>query len=532
MEKVKYRLLVADDEYWTREKLRSMLNWEEYQIVFMKPAENGEEVLTRLQEEQVDILITDINMPFVNGVELVKVVKEKYPQVVVFVVSGYDDFSYVKETLMAGAINYLLKPVSKVDLVNAISNALEIIGKQEEDRAQILKAASLLQDREMSLLVEKEPSPFMPSITLEDGQSMAGCSVMLIKIHELQGYMEGCRYDMNLLSYYIKHRLKEIAGMENLLIFNHIFRSNEFIVVTEMDSSEQKKIAVLILDYFRREGKSPVTLAVTERTYTMESLHSAYVQSVSVLMTRPFNRESMVMFCNQEEKSIQKKVKNRMSQECEMQFKALLKSRNSRALKELIMEQIGLSHCMSDEWGYLEVKQTVKRISNLLLDYILQMEQPLLVQEMENLTEMADKTVERLDAKLLCRILEELIESVDSVVSELNDDMSGSIRDMIRQASDYIDKNYFEELTLVSLSEKYNVESSYFSRIFKQETGKNLMLYIAERRVQKAKEYMEDKNINLTEIAFLTGYDDYTYFSRVFKKITGKSPRDYRTECR
>jgi YesN/AraC family two-component response regulator len=86
-------------------------------------------------------------------------------------------------------------------------------------------------------------------------------------------------------------------------------------------------------------------------------------------------------------------------------------------------------------------------------------------------------------------------------------------------------------MTLASLAEKYNVESSYFSRMFKQEMGKNLMLYIAEKRIEKAREYMKDPNINLTEIAFLIGYDDYTYFSRVFKKITGKSPREYRSGC-
>ena len=94
--------------------------------------------------------------------------------------------------------------------------------------------------------------------------------------------------------------------MENLLIFNHIFRSNEFIIATEMDTFEQKRIAMRILDAFTKEGKSPITIAVSEHTYTMESIHNAYVQSVSVLMTRPFNRNSMVLFCNQEEKSIQK----------------------------------------------------------------------------------------------------------------------------------------------------------------------------------------------------------------------------------
>ena len=358
---------------------------------------------------------------------------------------------------------------------------------------------------------------------------MAGCSVMLLKIHELQGYMEEFHYDMNQFSVYIKQKVKEITDMENLLIFNHIFRSNEFIIATEMETSEQKRLARRILDAFTKEGKSPITIAVSEHTYTMESIHNAYVQSVSVLMTRPFNRSSMVLFCNQEEKSIQKRVKNRISQEQEMQMKALIKNGNIKALKELIMTGIGMSSCAEDGWGYLEVRQTVKKICNTLIDYLLMNEQTELVREMESLVEMADKMVERLDARLLCEIQMEI---VDNIASELKNDITGSIKDVVRQAVEYIGQNYFEELTLASLSEKYSVESSYFSRLFKQETGKNLMLYIAEKRIEKAIEYMKDESVNLTEIAFLTGYDDYTYFSKVFKKIMGKSPRDYRMECR
>ena len=438
MEKVKYRLLIADDEYWTREKIRTMINWEEYPITFMKPAEDGEEVLQRMETEQADILITDINMPFVNGVDLVRRVRERWPETVVFVISGYDDFHYVKDTLLAGAINYLLKPVSKIELVHAISRALEIIGQQEADRQQIIKAASLIQDRELSLLVEKRHVPYMPVMMPGDEEGMAGCSVMLVKIHELQSYMEDCHYDMNLLSCHIKCRIKEITGLENLLIFNHIYRSNEFIIVTELDQNQQKKAALRILEHFREEGKSPVTIGVSEHTYTMESIHGAYVQSVSVLMTRPFNRDSMVIFCREEETSIRDKVHNRISQETEMQIRALLKSGNSRALKELILEGIGLARCTDQGWGYLEVKQTVKRISNLLLDDILQKGMREQIQEMESLAELADQIVERLDDRLLADILTELI---DSAITQLRQEPGGTIRDIVRAAAAYIDEN-------------------------------------------------------------------------------------------
>lgn len=527
MEKVSYNLLVADDEYWIREKIRKMIDWEKYSIVFMKPAENGEEVLERIPKEKPDILITDINMPFVNGVDLVKAVRNNYPEIIVFVLSGYDDFQYVRETLMAGAINYLLKPVSKIDMIRAVSDALEMIGKREQDKEQILKTSSMIQDRELSMLVQKEHTSFAPASLLGNEQDMAGCSVMLIKLHEFQRYVRDFHYDMNLLSYHIKNRIKKITGAEGMVIFNHIFRSNEFIIATKWSASEQKRVSLQILDSFAQDGKSPVTIAVSEHAYTLESIYSAYIQSVSVLMTRPFNRESVSVFYEQKKKSIRGKMESHISPENERQMRILLKSGNIKALKELILEGIGLSHCVEQEWSYLEVRQSVKRICNLLLDHILQMGQPEQVQELESLVEMADKAVEQLDNKTLCEIQMEI---VDSIAAERRSEMGGSTKDIINTAAKYIDANYFEELTLMSLSEKYNVESSYFSRMFKQETGKNLMLYITEKRIEKAKEYMEHNSINLTEIAFMTGYDDYTYFSRVFKKMTGKSPREYRSE--
>ena len=165
----RYKILIADDEYWTREKLRTMLQWEAYGLEFLEPAVDGEDVLTKIAEKKPDILITDINMPFLNGVELLNILQRDYPEIVTFVVSGYDDFSYVKDTFLAGAINYLLKPVTKIDLVGALTKALEIIsGRQSEreearkQKLEILKASSLIEDREFSRLLEREELPYSP----------------------------------------------------------------------------------------------------------------------------------------------------------------------------------------------------------------------------------------------------------------------------------------------------------------------------------------------------------------------------------
>ncbi|MHB8130014.1 MAG: response regulator transcription factor [Mobilitalea sp.] len=534
MAKITYKVLIADDEYWTREKLRTMIDWKQYDIDFLEPAIDGEDVLRKIKENPPDILITDINMPFKNGVELIGILKEEYPDIVVFVISGYDNFDYVKTTLLAGAINYLLKPVTKIDLVNSLSKALEIISnkeqtekKQEEQRHQILKASSFIQDSEMSLVVEKEETAYSPTIMMNSNIDFAGCSLMLIKIHSLKELMTKYHYDMNHLSHSVKKQIKEITGYENLLIFNHIYRSNEFIIITELEDSKLKKMAQIILNYFTDIMEAPISIVISEHSYSIESIHTAYIQTISMLMTRKYKKSSIVLFCEKDNSSVNRDVKNKMSEELENKLKKLLNNRNQAAVKELIFNTVGLRNCDRDKWSLLEVKQTVRRVCNVLADYMSVRKTSREIMDMESLIDLANKTVENLAVENLCEVLKEMIDTTTDYQME---EETGSIRSVVKLSVKYVDSNFFEELTLVSLANKFNVESSYFSKIFRQETGSNLMLYIAQKRIDKAKEYMMDSTINLTEIAFMIGYDDYTYFNRVFRKMTGVSPRDYRNE--
>lgn len=530
MDTVMYKVLIADDEYWTREKIRNMIEWEKYSLQFMEPAVDGEDVLRKLQAEQPDILITDINMPFVNGVELLKIIQERYPDIVTFVISGYDDFQYVKEAFIAGSINYLLKPVTKIDLVNALSKALIIISRRKslqeqenQQRENLLRAASLIQDREFSLLLEREEAPFTPTITMNSDIDFAGASLMLIKIHSLKALAEEYRYDMNRLSFAVKKETEGLIDSEGSLIFNHIYRSNEFIVVSELDNQELKRRGQKLLVYLSNHAKSPVTICISEHTYTMDSIHMAYVQAVALLMNRGYRPGNELLVSDNG--NMKDSIQNRLTEEKEKQMKSLLGAGKLEGLKELIFETVGLAHCQEDRWGYLEVKQTVKKIVNVLSEFAVGYMQPGEVVAVESMGEQADKTIELLDNTALCSVLGDMMEYVMPDVKKTSTD---SIRDAVKQAVEYINSHYFEELSLTSLAEQFNVESSYFSKIFRQETGETVMVYITRLRIEKAQEYMKKQEISLTEIAFLVGYDDYTYFSRVFRKMVGKSPRDYR----
>ncbi len=526
----KYKILIADDEYWTREKFRHMIQWEKYSLEFMEPAVDGEDVLEKMKAEMPDILITDINMPFMNGVDLLTIVREKYPDVITFVISGYDDFDYVKGTFMAGAINYLKKPVTKVELVNAITSAMERIGEREHQKDQMQKAASAISDREFSQMIQQDKLSFIPSVSVNTSAAFTGMSLILIKIHDLKDSIVEFRHDMTAFSCVVKKKLQEITDDPDALLFNYVYRANEFIIITEKSEKELRRIAEKIKISLSRMLNTCLTICVSGHSYQIETIYMAYVEAVGLLMTRKYRRTDEILFSADENKE-NAAMPQHVTAENEKQLKTYLMTGNRAGIQELIFETIGLAHCSEKGWTLLEVKQTVRQVVNLIMFYTASenRENREGVSDTENIADILDKNVERLDRKSLCESMEEVI---DYMICGKDLAATDSMKDIVHRAAAYVDRHYAEELTLTSLAERYHVESTYFSRMFRQETGKNLILYITEKRIEKAREYIEKTDMNLTEAAFLVGYDDYTYFSRVFKKSTGRSPREYRSWSR
>lgn len=524
----RFKVLIADDEYWTREKFRKMIEWDEYGLELLPLASDGEEVLARMEQHRPDILITDINMPFLNGVELLEEVQKMYPDVITFVISGYNDFEYVKGAFLAGSINYLMKPVSKIDLVNAIIKALEIIQERRSLKAQeakkkleFSKAASLMQDREFSQLLEHKDMLSVP-YAAGFGMDAAGLSLTLIKIHNMSYLMKECRYDMNLISVKTKNRIRDVIGAGALMIFNYIYRSNEFLIVSEIERETLAPIIKRLLEELCGWTQSVITIVTSSHIYSLDNIQQAYVQAISLLMTRKFTSESCLITAYPDNQTGSGEVNSRFSDIQAKELRTMLKSGNQRGIYELVFEKTGIRKCKEEAWSYLEVRQTIKRVFNILSEEVLSPEELL---QAESMAEMADKAVELLDDVYLCEVTETMI---DSVLAAGMDDTADTMQETVRQAAVYVDEHYFETLTLSGLSEQFHVEHSYFSKLFKKLTGETLMMYIAKLRIRKAKEYMKENAGSLTEIAFMVGYDDYTYFNKVFRKLTGVSPRDYK----
>lgn len=524
------KLLAADDEYWVREKLRQIIDWQKYDIEFLEPACDGEEVLARIETDDPDILITDINMPGLNGVELLEQLSQKHPGLVLLVISGYDTFDYVRRSMRSGAINYLLKPVTRADMAAAVTEALQILRDRnvtsEEEKRQkemLLRSSSLLRDQELSILLDQPGGEASHALPLKVPVNDAEYSLVLMKIHDMSMAMDEYRYDIASLSYDTKSRICSALGTEDALVFNYLSRSSEFILLTDQRENLLPEAAEKYREVLESIFHCPVTVVLGKQSYRLNNIQAGYLSAKAQLERRRFAPCSEIICC--ESAGQPDDAQLQWSEERRKQLEMYLANGNREQVSKTMISKSGLSAVGSLRVSTGAVRQLVDRMNHTL-------QNPQFFKGSSNdaafladLSYEVSRSVDSLDPEKLIACENELI---DTVMAGYFTEETDTMKAIVHRVKEDIDAHYYEPLTLTSLAEKYIVEQSYLSRCFKQEIGENLIMYLAKRRIGKAMELMKEDRVGLTEISFLVGYDDYTYFSRVFRKITGESPREYR----
>jgi len=526
-----YKVLIADDEYWTREKLRQMIHWQDYALEFLEPAIDGEDALAKIESERPDILITDINMPFISGTELIKIVREKYPEIISFVISGYDDFEYVREALTGGAVNYLLKPVSKIDLVNSLSKSFEIISQrqkheseQQDTRMRLLKASSLLLDREFSYFLREKEAAFTPNISLNTSLDIAGNSVMLVKIHDLREIKAAYNYDLNLYSYNTKQQIRSWFEGAEVMVFNNTSRTNEFLIFSNIEFSQIDQIAKKMLKGLQEYSGSVITIIINEHSFSVDNIRDVYKQTIRLLEFRPFSKESLILTTRDNGQGEGETEKaERFGAEQSGILRRLIEDGHKSVIISWVEQYLNLDSengCLS----FFEEKRAAKNVIQYLYQRLCPVPDPQSMLKMEDQIEAADSYIDIIDKEALSELFRGI---VDSMLEEKTEQTDISAQDAVEKAIAYVNEHYYEKITLTGIAQMVGVSSSYFSTIFSRLTGENLIAYITRLRIEKAAELIRSGSFSLTETAFMVGYEDYAYFSRIFRKAMGVSPRDY-----
>ena len=395
MQKMKYKVLAADDEYWSRENLRSLISWEDYAIKFLDPACDGEEVLERIKEEKPDIILTDINMPFLDGLELLKKLQTEYPQIITIAVSGYDDFEKVKGVFVSGGLDYLLKPVGKEELVRILTKALGILEERETlrrntetNRQKEHKLSSFMEDSEYSALLSgKLYGQFQAQPHVSSTGEFSGMAALMVKFYNIAEIAEKFDHDSLQMSLDIKTKLRKLTdGDPDAIIFNNCNKMSEFLIFTSPRTKSLQIFAEKILKEFPLDDYGPVSVILHEQTGSLDDIGNIYRDMIAVLVTRPFTYTHCILSCPEgESTSACQTVGKNISHRIEEELYHFLNTSQKNETRKLIFQTCDFRNCDNGSWSCLDVKQYIRRITGILYRYV-QEQQP-------ELTAQADKVL-------------------------------------------------------------------------------------------------------------------------------------------
>lgn len=540
------KIFLAEDEVVVRETIKRMIPWEELGFELVGEAADGEMALPLLIRQQPDLLITDIKMPFMDGLTLARLAKKKIPGLKVVILSGYDDFNYAKQAIGIGVEDYLLKPITKNALIERLS---EIRSRYEHEKTQ--KEYYEKFQREMQAYEKNSSRDFFEALV--DG-SMDMMEVykraeklgldIVAEAYNVLIFTMNCDEDFSgQRDEYSSWEAESLELLENFFAGHSsamLFRSNIFsygvLLKGQRETIEENTRACVdeirkILS--RQDGRREWFLAVGQSVERLSQIQKSYHTASRAFSQRYLYDENILYYDEME-------TMEHPGGQAETEDNAYLQKVDVNALNPAILQKF-LSNGLQEETenfvkDYFYAIGQEPMESLVFRNYVILNVRFSVISFIKGLgcdtNEMESADTEEVLAES-GKNMESAIAYAKKMISqaiEIRDQNSGNKnRSILRTAVDFIDSHYMEEdISLNTVANVANVSSNHFSALFSQNMGQTFIEYLTTLRMNKAKELLRCTGMRSSEIAGEIGYKDAHYFSYLFKKTQGMTPSDYR----
>lgn len=525
MEGIMIKVFLVEDEVVVREGMKKNVDWEAHGFNLVGEASDGELAYPLIQELKPDIIITDIKMPFMDGLELSKLVVKSLPEAKIIILSGYDEFAYAKEAITIGITEYILKPITSKRLLEVLDRIKEVILKEREEKAKALINKQLyMQDQKIireKFFRELVSGTLSTVLLIERGKELdielhaQSYAVLLVQLD----YDEG-----NAMYGEISERLeRSLEGRKECTFFQRDLMGWAFLLKTNSEQLEEVKkrykeeISSLLkafgVTYVLGEGKSVLRLSALKEAFDTahkDLMGKSVSKNYQVTMDEAINIDEGIQMKGGTMdiqqfllKGVPGEIKDFISHfmlESETSMESLL-YRQYIALDTYIhiakfVEQLGYSlTSVLQERGKMKALHLIIQSKETTRDYI---------------TELIDLAL------------------------KLRDQMAGNkYSKLIESAKAYMDQHFSEEeISLQAVADYVNMSTSHFSTIFSQETGQTFISYLTAIRMERAKELLRCSPMKSLEIGYAVGYKDPHYFSALFKRTQKCTPKEYRARAK
>lgn len=480
-----YRVVLVDDESVSLRFLRNYINSYFPNLEIMAEFETGIDALNFLRDNTVDLLITDVKMPIMNGVELAKCVRRMSKDVHIIIVSGYAEFDFAKGAMEADVDDYLLKPISLTNMQKTLSAIIRKLDDEYEDHQHRLIRA-LMNGQSVS-----------NELILQYFDSKA-CCIAIVRIGNLSP-----RPYLNSVS--------------NAFPTNYI-KPQHTIIQNGRDKAEHLLISTQSLDihtlHFDANLNQPITVILDSAMLSFSQLRNRVQNLFNLMDASVIIGKSQ--FLNKKDVVIHESA--RVPQNELRKIDYCLTSGNSELIRETFLTW-GKSWdkaCFPQRWIEKSIQQIVERF----LTHV-----PALQPKYLQVSEDIDKLYPQ--AKSVSGLMEGIYEILYEILPEATDSRR-SPEELYRQIQSYVEKNYGEPLTIQSVSTVVGISQAYLSKLFRKYSDKTFNEMLTHCRMENAcRLLLEDSRLQLNDIASMVGYDSQSYFCKVFRQYTGMTPSQY-----
>lgn len=527
-----YRVLIADDEYLSRFVLKTIISKKIKNLEIVGEAENGRQAIEQNRELKPDLIIMDIKMPGINGIDATREIIKEFPDVSVLILTAYDNFDYIKQALDLGVKGYILKPVKEEEVIEKVYKVIKDIDERanksdfkEQVETKIKVVKPLIENELISCFVSGnfDIDKVKNYINFLQVEIKAGYFMLISP-----GQSFSKSIDDAIRARIIKDKICTIAE-NHLPLMKRCYFGNSigstiivfFPVKSEDSANEIYKEAVMIGNEIKSRIKVieevDVAVGIGSLYPEIENLYKGYDEA-NFALRKAIKAKKVLLFGNVDDdnaEDYQVKYPNELENKLVDQIK-IGNMDNARQLTGEVIENIVSSNYKleSIKEGLTEFITVLKRTALKAGANPGNFGSVAIILELSDLNDLEE-------INLWCK------KNIYSLL-DLIGNKCGKNREIVNTVFDYINRHYNKDITLDSVAGEVGISPQYLSKIFKEKYGSNFIDYITKKRMEYAVELLSGNEISIKEVSKSAGYADPNYFCKIFKKETGYTPKQYR----
>ncbi|GLC89657.1 response regulator [Lysinibacillus piscis] len=516
------RVLLVDDEAQIRKGLMKKVKWVEFGYDEILEAANGVEALEVLQQYKIHLILTDIRMPRMDGVELAQKCHESYPNCKLVVLSGYSDFDYVKKAMQYGVRDYLLKPIAPDELNEMVYKMTVEINKELQKQKEIDSAKHFVHSyfhevQEQYLLYMVKDEWLQKHLVVERVKQLQLDEILKQPYQLLTAELRGNSSSRVSELWYSFQLISRELTVPNKWIYAFINPSYRN-VVHFLVLADDKVLATFIqslLAEVKRLLRLELVIGIGNKAVGIENLKTSYISSLLAWSQSELGCQSQIIQAGE----ISKETVD-VSTDSERILLHAIESLNAESFNKQIKQlfDISLHHSV---WSFSYMANRI-----LFLLSAVGQKYDADSQGVKELLWECQQSIWALQSDV--SIIEKIQDLAKKIMENVRKARYSNGRLVVENIRQYMDEHYGTEITLTSLSEMFHMNNAYLSELFKEQIGENFSDYLTRIRMEKAQIFLQDEQLKIIDVANLVGYANSGYFSTVFKKYFKQTPVEYR----